>query len=710
MKKVNFLLCLGLILFFSWAGGARALGNTFFSLQNTDFPPLPFLPFDVPVYDLGGGFFAYDDTSVNYVQLREESGPPSPEDGGGASDNSSGATAYNYSTNDLWVELTGATNGIVTLLLHAPDAAPYDLYRTFLLHGDSVKDCDWQWMARGTNSQSVAITNGACRQAFYVLGTTNDTDADGLTDAYELLVTKTSPTNSHSVNALFTDAQMENVLVNDRRNDCENEQNSQFETTCAVLGTNVIVAWVDSNLGVYSLGQSDVLTNRTPRFVAYAVSQDNGATFEDMGVPPLSRAGNPTDDDGDAGDPVLAIDSSVGIVYLAGTSPRNQGYKGIPLWKSTNNGVSFESPVIVRDEIEQSDKPWIAVDNAFGTGQHDLYLGCKGNVGTTNALWLTTSTNYGTNWSSPVVIRQFGADNVVGIQSLIPMMGTNHVTYSFWEERTTTGGNSTNWIKMREVRDRGTTLGSVATVCQLVSTDSNNGNLRLRRSNNAATNDTFNVLPFPVPAANPEKTNHLYVAYADRGTNASDMADVFFVCSTNGGTNWTAPLRINSDSTTNDQWMPVLAVKPGGTQLFMAWYDRRNDTNNFLMDLYGRFGSISTNGTVSFDSEFKITTKNFPPVFSGAFLQNTNVGFYDPVYPPGNVNLNWWYPDWPLLNGIGDPLVTDDAYKGHVGEYNGAWASEGSVYVSWTDYRLQSASTLYPRKQSDIRFLRLSWP
>ena len=205
------------------------------------------------------------------------------------------------------------------------------------------------------------------------------------------------------------------------------------------------------------------------------------------------------------------------------------------------------------------------------------------------------------------------------------------------------------------------------------------------------------------------KANHLYVAYADRGTNANDPADVFFVCSTNGGTNWKAPARINTDTTTNDQWMPVLAVKPDGTQLFMAWYDRRNDTNNSVMDLYGSFATIQTNGTVVFNSEFKITTISFPPVFAGSLIENTNIGFYDPVYPPENVNLNWWYPEWPLTNLFGDPILTFPSYTGHVGEYNGAWVSESYVYISWTDYRLQSISSNSPRNQSDIRFLRLTW-
>lgn len=48
--------------------------------------------------------------------------------------------------------------------------------------------------------------------------------------------------------------------------------------------------------------------------------------------------------------------------------------------------------------------------------------------------------------------------------------------------------------------------------------------------------------------------------------NTGDKADSFFVASTNSGTNWTSPVRVNSDSTTNHQWMTVLAVKPDGSQ------------------------------------------------------------------------------------------------------------------------------------------------
>jgi hypothetical protein len=235
-----------------------------------------------------------------------------------------------------------------------------------------------------------------------------------------------------------------------------------------------------------------------------------------------------------------------------------------------------------------------------------------------------------------------------------------------------------------------------------------NGTLELKRSNTTTNTDTFRVFAFPVPAANPatNKPGHLYVAFADKGTNANDKADIFLASSTNGETNWTNPQRVNTDATTNDQWMPVLCVKPDGTQLFMAWYDRRSDTNNSLIDFYGCFGTIATNGSVAFGANFLVSTTNFPPVFAGTLTSNTNQGHYDPVYPPGGVNLNWWYPEWPA----NPAFVTADSYKGHVGEYNGAFSEGQYVYVTWTDYRLQALEPLYPSNQSDIRLVRLTWP
>jgi len=49
------------------------------------------------------------------------------------------------------------------------------------------------------------------------------------------------------------------------------------------------------------------------------------------------------------------------------------------------------------------------------------------------------------------------------------------------------------------------------------------------------------------------------------------------VTSTDGGFTWSAPLRVNDDATTTDQWQPTLAVTPDGTNLGIFYYSREED-------------------------------------------------------------------------------------------------------------------------------------
>ena len=112
--------------------------------------------------------------------------------------------------------------------------------------------------------------------------------------------------------------------------------------------------------------------------------------------------------------------------------------------------------------------------------------------------------------------------------------------------------------------------------------------------------------------------------------------------------------------------MPVLTVKPDGTKLLVTWYDRRNDPNNSVIDVYGRWGAIAVDGSVTFGTEFRVTSANFPLVFAGTLQANQSKGQYDPVYPPGGVNLNWWYRDWPRYGPKGYLLLLTADVKGSV--------------------------------------------
>jgi len=318
--------------------GSRPTEGSFYSLQQPDYPPLPFNLFpDLPLYWLGDDLFLVDDSQVDYqaaAQLSVTLDEPASGDGPlGAAGVCGDLTFPVVTLGDEFVITMSLTN--LDLGMSA------DVFAKDWLDGETVP---WRWVSRGTNGQVITLTNGTWSQGYYMVGCTNDTDADGLTDAYELLVSKTSATNAHSVNALFTDSEMNNVLVNDLRQDYGTDRDTQDETTLIVWSNNVMVAWVDSNLGVSGYGFLDPfcgswLPPMVPQFIGWAVSRDGGATFSDRGALPLlsnvvafvqtnlSGSGYfAATNLGNAGDPVLARDNASGTIYLTGNPQRPSVY------------------------------------------------------------------------------------------------------------------------------------------------------------------------------------------------------------------------------------------------------------------------------------------------------------------------------------------------------------------------------------------------
>lgn len=572
-----------------------------------------------------------------------------------------------------------------------------------------------------------ATVNGASKEAdsqvdigyhevAAIYGRPFDSDSDGLPDYIEdangngVADDRTDWTEAATEPdaAGYTDLQelelASNILVNDPAQDYANEQNTQYQPGVVVLGNTVVVGYWDSNRGIYGLASLDDPPDLC-RMVSYSVSHDGGRTFVDRDVLPLPEGAA----SGDAGDPVLAVDRASGVIYYAATSERKPGtFKGIPLWKSADRGARFVRCPALAEEIERSDYPWIAVDDWPGTGQHDVYAIVQGSVaGSRRGQWLTVSRDGDVGaWSRPVA---FGT-----VLSMMPQMevGPGHVAYVAWNERGTPQS-----LEICAVAERGATIGPTHTICKLRAPVSP---IPLRRSNAVSDpGDWFKAFCLATLAVNPDpaRSNHLYVTYADQGADQGagqgDRADIFFVQSTDGGVHWTAnPIRVNLDAGLNDQWMPALAVRPGGEMLFVGWHDRRNDPDNSLIEVYGRWAAIAGDGVVSFfTNDFRITSEPFPPAFSGSLPGQTQPGHYDPVWAPGGVNLHWWYPWYAEFDDWGQEVLTSDIYSHESGEHNQADADAHYAYMVWPDNRSRSQATRHPpRNQADIRLARLPWP
>jgi len=97
-------------------------------------------------------------------------------------------------------------------------------------------------------------------------------------------------------------------------------------------------------------------------------------------------------------------------------------------------------------------------------------------------------------------------------------------------------------------------------------------------------------------------------------TNATQdfsNTEVFYTSSDDSGTTWRAPILIDdeNESYAVDQFHPWISVDEEG-RVWCAWYDRRNDPNNLLMDVYF---TVSEDGGQTWRANERITEVSCNP-------------------------------------------------------------------------------------------------
>ena len=118
------------------------------------------------------------------------------------STNTAGCTTNSniWITNFVITAMSGGSNGTATVrfqIAGGQDGILYDVFANSVL-APASSSIAWAWMGQGRHCVTYQLTNFPNTSAFMVLGTPQDSDNDGLTDAYELLVSKTDPFNADS--------------------------------------------------------------------------------------------------------------------------------------------------------------------------------------------------------------------------------------------------------------------------------------------------------------------------------------------------------------------------------------------------------------------------------------------------------------------------------------------------------------------------------
>jgi len=118
------------------------------------------------------------------------------------------------------------------------------------------------------------------------------------------------------------------------------------------------------------------------------------------------------------------------------------------------------------------------------------------------------------------------------------------------------------------------------------------------------------------------------------GLNTS--TDVFVSKSTDGGMNWSAPMRISGDPQNFDNWFPWVAVGDNGW-VWAVYYDRRVSGNNTLTDAWV---AVSRDGGMTWqESRASERSSNF---FNGFFGGPSFIGDYNGIGVSGQKAYPFW--------------------------------------------------------------------
>jgi hypothetical protein len=311
------------------------------------------------------------------------------------------------------------------------------------------------------------------------------------------------------------------------------------------------------------------------------------------------------------------------------------------------------------------DKNWVAVDN-----QTDVNGGPNkprdGKVGTMYICWsfdsstvvpaqqivLMRSRDGGHTWfgsapgdTTPKQLSQKGAVSGIGCQEAIGPHGEVYVT---WYD------NQLDALMQVKSTDRGNTFTPAKPIATIAGIQ------------NQFTGQQFRNLS--IPTSGVDGKGNVYVAVASQdaqgapvvagthlspkhplepptgereqnGTSVSPHnSDIVMFKSTDGGTSYTGPVKINQDKTGHDQFQPWMAVTPKG-QVNISYFDRRNDPGNLFIDTYL---SRSMDGGKTF-RDTRVTHRlwdprvNPPTSVSGEFI-----GDYQGLVADDKVAIPFW--------------------------------------------------------------------
>lgn len=314
-------------------------------------------------------------------------------------------------------------------------------------------------------------------------------------------------------------------------------------------------------------------------------------------------------------DPVLDADRFGNFYYNSLTVVGGNDYQ-CNVFKSTTGGSTWGGGTFAQG----GDKQWMIVDRTASPGEGNHYAFWTSNFSTCFPEHFTRSKNRGASYESCIAVTgdPFWGTLATGLSGELYVAGvgdTSFIVVKSWSARDSS--RAAAWDTLRPVSLDGDLRAFAGTGSPnpgglhgqtWIATDLSNG---------------------------PSRGNVYLLASVGRNAN-TDPLDVMFARSTDGGRTWSAPVRVNDDSSRSAwQWFGTMSVAPNG-RIDVIWLDTRDNPGSINSSLYY---SYSIDAGVTWSANRRLSQEFDPHL--GWPQQNKMGDYFHMVSDNSGAHLAW---------------------------------------------------------------------
>lgn len=235
-------------------------------------------------------------------------------------------------------------------------------------------------------------------------------------------------------------------------------------------------------------------------------------------------------------------------------------------FRSNNGGASYS----LLGPATGGDKQWIIIDKTTGSGSGFIYQWWSTAGNNYGGRQFSRSTDGGTTWMNPINVPQSPIWGTLAI-------GPNGELYF---AGTASGQPGLRFVKSLDAKNSAVTPTFSVVSPLPTNYDVNNGQAINPGGLSGQVSCRCDV-------SNRPTRGNIYILSSLSYGSGTNPLDVFISRSTDGGTNWSSPLRVNQDPLNQGKyhWFGTLSVAPNG-RLDATWFSTQEDPNNVLSALW----------------------------------------------------------------------------------------------------------------------------